>query len=160
MAVVLKESEATIRPIVTASVAGNSLVMTDSGSEYAWICTARQYEHKTVNHSREYATPDGVNNNQAESGISRLRRAEFGAYRGMRKTYLLDYATEMAWREDVRLLSIGERAKELVQRISACGLSPSWRGYWTGVQRKQELLFWRGSWANSQFLSDQIPTGA
>ena len=77
--------------------------------------------------------------------------------------YFLRYdagAHQMAWREDVRLLSIGERAKELVQRISACGLSPSWRGYWTGVQRKQELLFWRGSWANSQFLSDQIPTGA
>lgn len=61
--------------------------MTDAGSAFKPIFNELGNQHYTVNHSQEYQTSDGVNNNMAECFFSRMRRAEFGTYNGMRPQY-------------------------------------------------------------------------
>jgi hypothetical protein len=55
--------------------------------------------------------------------------------------YLLDIATEMAWREDVRRLTYGERLHLLLDAIFSTGRSKYWRGYWQGCKRPGELVW-------------------
>ena len=50
---------------------------------------------------------DGTCTNQAESYISRLRRAEIGQHHHIAGPHLYQYAGEMAWREDMRRSATG-----------------------------------------------------
>lgn len=122
--------------VVKEMVKPGSLIMTDENSAYTSL--ACWYDHKCVEHAKEFSTDDGVNENQAESFFSRLRRAEYGTYHGMRPKYLFDYAQEFAWREDVRRFTEGEKVADLFRRIFSNGLSRWWRGYWQGHHRSGE----------------------
>lgn len=133
-----KESAAEVVPLMRRIVAPTARLMTDSGS--AFTSLAAYFEIDTVNHSKEYCRYDGVNNNQAESYISRLRRAEYGAFRGMRRRYLLDYCIEMAWREDNRRLTAKEKLQDIFSRLRRCGPSPSFARYYQGNRRQGEWL--------------------
>ena len=113
--------------VVKEMVKPGSLIMTDENSAYTPL--ACWYDRKCVEHAKEFSTDDGVNENQAESFFSRLRRAEYGTYHGMRPKYLFDYTQEFAWREDVRRFTEGEKVADLFRRISSNGLSRWWRGY-------------------------------
>lgn len=64
--------------------------------------------------SKEFVGDDGTNDNHAESFFSRMRRAEYGVYHGFRPTYLIDYASEFAWRDDNRRKSTGELFRGLL----------------------------------------------
>jgi len=90
VAIVPGESFAAMQPIFARAVKPGSTLMTDSGPGYTSLIVS--YDHRTVNHSKEYSTPEGINNNQAESFLARLRRSEYGVFRAMRPTYLLDYS--------------------------------------------------------------------
>jgi hypothetical protein len=136
IAIVPGESYAAIKPIFAGAVKPGATVMTDSGTGFAPLVL--NYELRVVNHSKEYSTPDGVNNNQAESYFSRLRRGEYGVFRGMRPTYLLDYSIEMAWREDWRRRSMAEKVRDIFTRVRQCGPSPSFCGYYQGNRRQKE----------------------
>jgi transposase-like protein len=136
IAIVHGESYAAIQSVFAEAVKPGSRVMTDSGTGYMPLIL--NYELQTVNHSKEYSTMDGVNNNQAESYLARLRRGEYGVFRAMRPTYLLDYCIEMAWREDWRRRSIGEKVREIFKRVRQCGPSPSFCGYYQGHRRQTE----------------------
>lgn len=115
-----------------------SLIMTDENAAYTAL--GCWFEHRCVEHSIEFSTEDGVNENQAESFFSRLRRAEYGTYHGFRPKYLFDYAQEFAWREDVRRMTEWEKLGDLFSRIFSNGLSRWWRGYWQGHHRAGEYL--------------------
>lgn len=117
-------------------VTTGAIIMTDENTAYT--CLASDYEHKRVEHAVEFSTIDGVNENQAESYFSRLRRAEYGTYHGFRPKYLFDYAQEFAWREDVRRLTESEKLADLFGKIFSNGLSRWWRGYWQGYYRSGE----------------------
>jgi hypothetical protein len=119
-------------------VTAGAQVMTDENPAYNSY--SARYQHYTVEHSKEFSTPEGVNENQAESYFSRLRRAEYGIYHGFRPEYLADYANEFAWREDVRRKTEGEKLRELLTWILAPGVSLWWRGYFQGNHRSVELL--------------------
>jgi len=136
IAILKAETYATIAPVFAAHVKPGTCVMTDSGSGFSPL--ALNYDLQVVNHSKEYSTLDGVNNNQAESFFARVRRGEYGVFRAMRPTYLLDYCLEMAWREDWRRKSIGEKVRDLFSRIRRCGPSPSFCGYYQGHRRQTE----------------------
>lgn len=136
IAVVPAESAKAVTPIIYSSVQRGSTVMTDSSNAYASLIV--DFEHRVVNHSKEYSTPDGVNNNQAESFFSRLRRGEYGVFRAMRPDYLLDYCMEMAWREDMRRKSIATKARDIMTRIRLVGPSASFCGYYQGNRRQRE----------------------
>ena len=90
-------------------------------------------------HHREAYSKDGACTNQAESYISRLRRAEIGQHHHIAGPHLGQYAGEMAWREDVRRNATGSQ-------FHACGRlalghppSRAWAGYWQRHRRKEEL---------------------
>lgn len=119
-------------------VTPGATVMTDENPAYNSY--SANYEHHAVEHSKEFSTPEGVNENQAESYFSRLRRAEYGIYHGFRPEYLGDYANEFAWREDTRRNTEGEKLNQILAWLLAPGVSRWWRGYFQGNHRNFELI--------------------
>ena len=136
VAVAYAENETVAKQMFKKWVLPGSTVMTDENAAYTVLSTL--YDHHCVEHSREFSTIDGVNENQAECFFSRLRRAEYGTYHGFRPKYLLDYAQEFAWREDTRRTPEDEKIKDLFGRIFSCGMSQWWRGYFQGHHRPGE----------------------
>ncbi len=136
VAVLRAEAAGVVVPFVQQTVIAGARISTDSGN--AFLPLAANFDLTTVNHSKEYSTTAGVNNNQAESYMSRLRRGEFGVFRGMRRHYFLDYCVEMAWREDFRRKSILEHIQDIFTRVRRCGPSPSFAGYCQGNRRGAE----------------------
>ena len=104
----------------------------------AWDELHASFDMKRINH-REAYSKDGACTNQAESYISRLRRAEIGQHHHIAGPHLDQYAAEMAWREDMRRNDTGTQ-------FNACGRvalgqpqSPAWAGYWQRHRRRDEL---------------------
>jgi transposase-like protein len=108
-------------PLLKKYVDSSAQVWSDYGSGYSKVSAT--HEHHAVNHSSEYCTDDGINNNQAESYHSRMRRAEYGVYNGMRQQYFKYYANEFAWRSDMSATkkTQWEKFHDLMQRIFRCG---------------------------------------
>lgn len=132
------ENAKSVIPAVQKYVLPGTRIQTDDGNAYSSL--SAWYEHEVVRHSVEYSTDSGTNNNQAESFMGRMRRAEYGVYHGMRPQYLAFYAAEIAWREDVRHLSVMEKLNDLIRRISSCDISLAYRGYAQGHRLKHEYL--------------------
>jgi hypothetical protein len=68
--------------------------------------------------------------NWAEEFFSRMRRAEIGHHHHIAGAYLLRYAQEASWREDIRRVSNGDQ----VERVASLALtqkpSVDFSGYW------------------------------
>lgn len=136
--VALSENSAVVDKLTPEIVAAHSTIMTDENAAYTHL--SMDYDHHCVEHSLEFCTPNGVNENQAESFFSRMRRAEYGIFHGYRPKYLADYAQEFAWREDVRRQTELQKLMNLLRRVFDAGMSRWWRGYWQGHNRPGELL--------------------
>lgn len=115
--VMKQENSKSIIPLIEKYVSRDALILTDSGNAFYPIEIELGNRHFQVNHSKEYATDEGVNNNMAESFFSRIRRAEFGTYNGMRPQYFAFYAAEFSWRADVKKMSLGEKFIDLMKRV-------------------------------------------
>ena len=133
-----REHESEAMPFIQKNIEQGSLIMTDENSAYNQL--AAEYCHKTVQHSLEYQTDEGINNNQAESFNSRMRRAEYGVYHGYRYKYLMFYASETAWLEDYRRSTLRERFNVIAEYLTQSRLSKYFRGYWQGHHLRQEIL--------------------
>lgn len=136
--VIMAENSKNAIPVISKYVVPGSTIQSDDGHAYTSLIA--RYDHETVRHSVEYATDNGVNNNQAESYFGRMRRAEYGTYHGMRPQYLAFYVSEMAWREDTRRRSLAQKFEDLLTMIFRCGLSKAWRGYFQGHRLGFEYL--------------------
>lgn len=134
----LAEDEKAAKFIAKQHIKPGSLVRTDESPAYNSY--SLNFQHETVEHSKEYSTIDGVNNNQAESYFSRLRRSEYGVFHRMEAKYMRDYAIEMGWREDMRRTTQRQRFEDILLKISSVGYSRWWRGYWEGYKRGDEML--------------------
>jgi len=130
VAIAMNENAESVIPLVRKYVVPGSTVWTDDGHAYKRL--SAWYDHDSVTHSKEYSTDKGVNNNQAESYFSRLRRAEYGIYHGMRCQYFAFYANEYVWRADMNKKTLGEKYADAMEKIFKCGPSKSWRGYGGG----------------------------
>lgn len=139
VAVALAESTYTVTAVATRFASAESAVMSDEDPSYAKFSQLFA-EHKTINHSKAYSAPGGVSNNQAESFNWRMRRLVEGIYLSPSNKYLVDYAVEAAWREDVRRLSTGKKLRHVLGVALRVGLSLWWRGYHQGKHRIEELL--------------------
>ncbi len=117
--VVKAETASEVIPIIKKFVAPGSCIMSDGSPAYSGLYPA--YDHRAVNHSEEYMKEDGTNNNQAESFFSRIRRAEYGVFNGMRAKFLYLYLAEFVWRTNAR----GESLKEKFQYILRAALKSS-----------------------------------
>ncbi len=140
VAVVRSENAADMEALVLRYIEKGAVVRSDELSAYGNL-KYKGYVHETVNHSVEFSTDDGVNQNQAESYFSRLQRACIGIYHQMEPKYLLDYAIEMAWREDVRRKDTRTQLMLIGKRVLNAGVSRDWCGYSQGHKREAELLF-------------------
>ncbi|NQD37656.1 IS1595 family transposase [Permianibacter sp. IMCC34836] len=132
------ENEANAMALAKRYIAPGSTVHSDENPAYFRFDGL--YQHHTVEHSKEYATEDGIHQNQAESYFSRIRRYEYGVGHQLRARYLMLYANEMAWREDYRRQSVGARFSDLLGRALQAGYSKWWRGYWQGCKLPEELI--------------------
>lgn len=136
--VVKAENEDCIRKHVERFVEPGSTIWTDDHKSYNFL--SENYNHSTVEHSKEFMTVDGVHNNHAESFFSRIRRAELGVFHGMRTKYMMDYANDMAWRDDMRRKPLLEFLTTLICKVMSVGSSIWWCGYQQGCHREGELL--------------------
>lgn len=139
VAIALREATHTVVAMATKFASAESRIMSDEDPAYSsfWRLFAK---HDTINHSKTYALPGGINNNQAESFNWRMRRSVEGIYLSPSNKYLADYAAESAWREDTRRLSTGDKLRHLLKAVFGVGLSQWWRGYGQGRHRLDELL--------------------
>jgi transposase-like protein len=96
-------------------------------------------EHRTVEHAQRLTGKNGENNNQAEELNWRYDRAEKGIYLNVEPKYMLDYATEIAFRSDTRRLSNGKQLRLILNVAGSVGLSEFWRGFTHGHHRTVEL---------------------
>lgn len=142
-AIIHRETSAEILALTKKWVKKGSTVWSDECPSYGNL-KLYGYDHDAVNHKYEFSNDKGVNENQAESYFSRLRRAEVGVYHRITPKYMDDYAAEMAWREDVRRKNTAEQLYDLGSRVMRTGPSKDWRNYSLGQGRKDEKLFWIG----------------
>ncbi len=142
-AVIHRETAAEITALTKQWVAKETMLWTDECPGFANL-KLMGYGHETVNHSIEFSSPKGVNNNQAESVNSRIRRAEFGIYHRITPKYMDLYLSEMAWRENTRRMTTSEQFTDLGERLLRSGKSKIWTNYARGPARKDENLFWIG----------------
>ncbi|MBX3587762.1 MAG: IS1595 family transposase [Ramlibacter sp.] len=115
-----------------------AVVMTDESGAFTQL--SHWFDHKTVQHSIEYSTKDGVNDNQAESYFSRIRRAEYGVFHRFTPLYLMDYAQEFVWREDSRRQSMRDKVEVLLRLSLRSGRSAGFGAYYQGNRRALEIL--------------------
>jgi hypothetical protein len=96
---------------------------------HVWACARRAtLIADAVNHQEEFSTIEGVNENQAEAFFSRLRGYVLGVSHRIEPKYMLDYAVEMAWREDRRRKTEGQ--KDIAPTVGLKNQHTSiWRGY-------------------------------
>ncbi len=99
----------------------------------AWNPLQARFAMRRINHQRGYSI-DGACTNGAESYFSRLRRAELGHHHHIAGPYLIRYAQEAAWREDLRRVSNGEQADGVVGLAMGCPPSVDFCGYWQRAQ--------------------------
>lgn len=132
------ENEADAIAFAQQYVVPGSTIMTDESGAFTQL--SRWYDHQSVQHSLEWVNDKGVNDNQAESYFSRLRRSEYGVYHGFRPEYLTDYANEMAWREDARRESMKEKFRGLLASVMTAGNSRWFSGYFQGNRRQAEIF--------------------
>lgn len=140
VAICRSENTKDIEALVQRHVAKNSTIISDELPAYGNL-KLMGYFHETVNHSKEFSTVEGISQNQAESFFSRMRRSCIGIYHRVTPRYMLDYASEMAWREDMRKENTGAQLRSLIRRVFGAGLSSDWLNYCRGNKRKAEMMF-------------------
>jgi transposase-like protein len=126
------------KSLINKFVPNESMIWTDKSHAYLWLPKSR---HRYVEHGLEFSTTDGVNDNQAESYFSRVRRNILGVCHRVQPKYFQDKLSEMAWREDVRKLTLNQKFELLIKDILRHGLSKFWTGYWQGCNRPGELIW-------------------
>ena len=128
--VIKQENEADIQRLVKQHVHPDAVIYADEHPAYASL--AAIHEVHQVNHQDEYATKDGVNQNQAESFFTRMRRMLVGQIHKNAPKHLEFYAHEIAWREDNRRQSALQQFNSLLESALKHSPSRNWSKYWQG----------------------------
>lgn len=129
---VFKSEDASVVTIARTVTPG-STVHADEASR--WDALHARFLTKRINHSEAYSDGEACTN-QAESFFSRLRRAEIGIHHHVAGPYLAAYASEMAWRENNRRISNGERYLMATDAALQHPVSRQWKGYWQRSHRQ------------------------
>jgi len=95
----------------------------------AWNTLHASFVMRRINHQDGYSI-EGACTNGAESYFSRLRRGELGHHHHISGPYLVRYAQEAAWREDLRRVSNGEQVYDVAGLAMRCRPSVDFCGYW------------------------------
>ena len=117
--------------VIRQRIAQGTVVHADESP--AWNPLHARFAMQRINHQHGYSI-DGACTNGAESTFSRLRRAELGHHHHIAGPYLLRYAQEAAWREDLHRVSNGEQAHGVVGLAMRSPPSVGFCGYWQRAQ--------------------------
>ena len=123
--------EDTAVPAIRQRIARGTVVHADESP--AWNPLHARFAMQRINHQHGHSM-DGACTNGAESYFSRLRRAELGHHHHIAGPYLVRYAQEAAWREDLRRASNGEQADGVVGLAMRSPPSVDFCGYWQRAQ--------------------------
>ncbi len=85
-----------INTIVRQNVESGSTLHTDELAAYKHL--RGDYVHKSVNHSKEIYSKDGVTTNSVESVFAVMRRGLHGVYHHASKKHIARYVNEFTWR--------------------------------------------------------------
>ncbi len=118
-------------PALRQRIAHGTVVHADESP--AWNPLHARFAMQRVNHQDGYSV-DGACTNSAESYFSRLRRGELGHHHHIAGPYLVRYAQEAAWREDLRRVSNGEQTHGIVGLAMRSSPSIDFCGYWQRAQ--------------------------
>ena len=118
-------------PTIRQRIARGTVVHADESP--AWNPLHARFAMQRINHQHGYSI-DSACTNAAESYFSRLRRAELGHHHHIAGPYLIRYAQEAAWREDLRRVSNGEQAHGVVGLAMRSPPSVDFCGYWQRAQ--------------------------
>jgi len=99
----------------------------------AWNTLHASFAMRRVNHQDGFSI-DGACTNGTESYFSRLRRGELGHHHHIAGPYLVRYAREAAWREDLRRVSNGDQVFGVAGLVMRCRPSVDFCGYWQRAQ--------------------------
>jgi len=114
-------------PVIRQRIALGTVVHADESP--AWNPLHAKFAMQRINHQDGYSV-DGACTNGAESYFSRLRRGELGHHHHIAGPYLVRYAQEAAWREDLRRVSNGEQTHGIVGLAMRSSPSVDFCGYW------------------------------
>ena len=118
-------------PVIRQRIAKGTVVHADESP--AWNPLHAKFAMQRINHQDGYSV-DGACTNGAESYFSRLRRGELGHHHHIAGPYLVRYAQEAAWREDLRRVSNGEQTHGIVGLAMRGSPSVDFCGYWQRAQ--------------------------
>ncbi|WP_373100502.1 MULTISPECIES: IS1595 family transposase [Pasteurellaceae] len=138
--VTLLETQSVVNAFANAYIEKKSRINTDESNAYGELLL--DYDLFTVNHKKEYRSDLGVTNNQAESFFSRFKRMYYGQTHKMSNTYLLNYANEVAYREDHRRKSNGWQFKDVLSKcLNTTNENNEWCSYWQRKIVYQEVIW-------------------
>ena len=123
--------EEAVVPVIRQRIAKGTVVHADESP--AWNPLHARFAMQRINHQDGYSV-DGACTNGAESYFSRLRRGELGHHHHIAGPYLVRYAQEAAWREDLRRVSNGEQAHGVVGLATRSSPSVDFCGTWQRAQ--------------------------
>jgi len=123
--------EETAGPAIRQRIAPGTVVHADESP--AWNPLHAKFAMQRVNHQDGYSI-DGACTNGAESTFSRLRRGELGHHHHIAGPYLVRYAQEAAWREDLRRVSNGEQTHGIIGLAMRSSPSVDFCGTWQRAQ--------------------------
>ncbi len=133
------ETQSVVKKIAKSTISRGSQINTDESNAYDVLM--KHYDLRCVNHQHEYRSDAGVTNNQAESFFSRFKRMYYGQSHKMSNKYLLNYANEIAYREDNRRESNGWQFKDILEKcLDTPNGNNEWVGYWQGSNDYQEVV--------------------
>jgi transposase-like protein len=118
-------------PTIHQRIAKGTVVHADESP--AWNPLHAKFAMQRINHQDGYSI-GGACTNGAEGYFSRLRRGEQGHHHHIAGPYLVRYAQEAAWREDLRRVSNGEQTHSIVGLAMRCRPSVDFCGYWQRAQ--------------------------
>lgn len=135
--VVTEENQADVLKLTMQNVVRGSVICSDQNDAYNLLRNI--YDLRTVNHQKEYVTPDGISNNQAESAFARLRAMQKAVHHFWWKHAWL-HAAYLAYLEDVRRTDTKTIFEDLVSRCLKSKPSRDFAGYWQGNKCFEERL--------------------
>lgn len=107
----------TLEAVITAHVEPGSTLITDEALGYRRL-GRMGYDHQRVNHSKlEYVNKDGFTTNAVESLWALFKRQYHGTHHYISTKHLDAYLGEMAFRQNRRDISKGDRVNSLLSQI-------------------------------------------
>jgi len=120
VAVVKTETQVDVLPLTLAFVDESATVLTDEHGAYTPVIAAVA-DHARIRHKNAFVDEAGVHTNHVECYFGEMRRAQQGAFHSMGLGYLIYYATEIAWRLEMRDKPNHIRLEDLARRVLRSG---------------------------------------